>query len=103
MDNYYTMRDHALGAIPYPLRVVIGLLAYRRLVAMLHNQGTGRFTNDELRESKSEIWDSINGLLRASKSASAGEGPFWALGGEEPTEADATLFGFVVSVLISTA
>ena len=67
MDNYYTMRDHALGAIPYPLRVVIGLLAYRRLVAMLHNQGTGRFTNDELRESKSEIWDSINGLLRASK------------------------------------
>ena len=103
MDNYYTMRDHALSAIPYPIRVVVGLLAYRRMIATLHGQGTGRFTNDEIKESKSEIWATIDGMLRASKSASAGEGPFWVLGGEEPTEADATLFGFVISVLISTA
>lgn len=104
VDNYYTMRDYALGAIPYPLRVVVGLLAYRRVVATLHGQGTGRFTNDELRGAKSEIWESIDGLLQASRRASAGDdGPFWVLGGEEPTEADTTLFGFVVSVLISTA
>lgn len=103
MDNYYTMRDYVLGAIPYPLRIAVGLFVYRRATATLHGQGTGRFTDDELRASKSEIWESIDGLLRASRGASAGDGPFWVLGGEEPTEADATLFGFVVSVLISTA
>lgn len=97
------MRDYALGAIPYPVRIVVGLLAYRRIVATLHGQGTGRFTDGEIKEFKSEIWATIDGLLQASKSASAGEGPFWVLGGQEPTEADATLFGFVVSVLISTA
>lgn len=97
------MRDHALGAIPYPVRIVVGLLVYRRIVATLHGQGTGRFTDGEIKEFKSDIWATIDGLLRESKSASAGEGPFWVLGGGEPTEADATLFGFVVSVLISTA
>lgn len=26
--------------------------------------------------------------------------PFWVLGGDDPTEADATVFGFVSSVLV---
>ena len=102
MDNYYTMRDHALGAIPWPVRVVVGQLAYRKIAATLHGQGTGRFSDEELRASKVEIWSAIDGLLRASRTA-ADEGPFWVLGGEAPSEADATLFGFVVSVLIATA
>lgn len=75
------MRDHALGAIPYPVRIVVGLLVYRRIVATLHGQGTGRFTDGEIKEFKSDIWATIDGLLRESKSASAGEGPFWVLGG----------------------
>ena len=103
MGNYYTMRDHALGAIPYPLRVVVGILAYRKHVSMLHGQGTGRFTDEEIRRFKVEIWETIDGLLRASREKAAEGAPFWALGGEGPTEADATLFGFVVSVLVSTA
>jgi len=32
-----------------------------------------------------------------------GDGPFWALGGDEPTEVDATLFGFIASSLICEA
>lgn len=103
VDNYYTMRDHVLGAIPYPIRVVVGILAHRNHVSMLHGQGTGRFTNEEVRQSKTEIWGHIDGLLRASRAKAAEGALFWALGGEGPTEADATLFGFVVSVLISTA
>ncbi|KAK7993022.1 glutathione S-transferase [Apiospora saccharicola] len=123
-QNYYTMRDHIFAAMPYPLRVVIGLLAHRGMVATLHGQGTGRYTAEEIASFRLEIWESINSLLTASRdkararargsSRSPGvvwEGevggkekePFWVLGGEAPTQADATVFGFVVSVLICTA
>ena len=103
MNNYYTMRDHVMGAIPYPIRVVVGLMAYRKQVAVLHGQGTGRFTDEELRRFKKEIWEHIDGLLQASKSKAKSGEPFWALGEEGPSEADGALFGFVISVLISTA
>ncbi|SPO04555.1 uncharacterized protein DNG_07240 [Cephalotrichum gorgonifer] len=108
IDNYYTMRDHALCAIPYPVRVAVGILAHRKHTAMLDGQGTGRFTSEEAKAHKVEIWENINRLLQTSKrkcpTAAAVDGePFWALGGSEPTEADATIFGFIVSVLICTA
>lgn len=104
LDNYYTMRDHSLGSIPYPVRVVVGILAHRKHSAMLHGQGTLRFTNEELTGFKHDIWGTIAGLLQTSKAeAKEADEPFWALGGDQPTEADATLFGFVISVLISTA
>lgn len=106
IDNYYTMRDHALGAIPYPVRVVVGILAHRKHSAMLHGQGTLRFTNEEVTMFKHDIWGTIAGLLQASKKevgSQSADDPFWALGGDQPTEADAVLFGFIISVLISTA
>lgn len=101
------MRDHTLGSIPYPVRVVVGILAHRKHSAMLHGQGTLRFTNEELTVFKHDIWSTIAGLLQASKTEaqtiSKPDDPFWALGGAQPTEADATLFGFIISVLLSTA
>jgi len=102
------MRDHVLWSIPYPLRVIVGIIAHRKHSAMLHGQGTSRFTNEELSWFKQEIWGTIAGLLQASKKEAQSrerraDGPFWALGGDQPTEADATLFGFIISVLISTA
>ena len=108
LDNYYTMRDHSLWSIPYPVRVVVGILAHRKHSAMLHGQGTLRFTNEELTAFKHDIWGTIAGLLQVSKTDAAirgreGDDPFWALGSGQPTEADATLFGFIISVLISTA
>ncbi|KAH7041420.1 uncharacterized protein B0I36DRAFT_345027 [Microdochium trichocladiopsis] len=108
IENYYTMRDYALWSAPYPVRVVVGLMVYRKTNAMLHGQGTGRFSADEIAKFKLGIWTSINDLLVESRSGgSAGAAndrePFWALGGERPTEADCTLFGFVVSVMTSTA
>lgn len=92
--------------IPYPVRVVVGLLAHRKHSAMLHSQGILRFTDGEINLFKHEIWGTIAGLLQASKEGAKlqnADDPFWALGGEQPTEADATLFGFIISVLISTA
>lgn len=112
IDHYYTMRDHALSSIPWPMRVVIGQIVYRNHKAMLYGQGTLRLSDDEVRASKREIWGAINGVLVTSRAAAAGSTtttdsketrPFWFLGGDEPTEVDTTLFGFIVSVLLSTA
>jgi hypothetical protein len=102
------MRDHALGAIPYPIRILVGLLIYRSTVQTLHGQGTGRYTDGEIQSFRVEVWEAVNDLLVASKAKKAQvhgdeDGPFWVLGGNDPTEADAALFGFVVSGLISTA
>ncbi|RYP81171.1 hypothetical protein DL769_002119 [Monosporascus sp. CRB-8-3] len=107
MQNYYAMRDHVLRDAPYPVRVIVGLLIYRKTTATLHGQGTGRFAPEEIAMFRLEIWEAFSDLLRVSKEKKrdVGEtrGPFWALGGEDPTEADCVLFGFIVSVLICTA
>ncbi|PYI04627.1 hypothetical protein BO78DRAFT_347177 [Aspergillus sclerotiicarbonarius CBS 121057] len=109
IDNYYAMRDHILSSIPYPIRVMVGYLIYRKQIQMLHGQGTARYTAAERRGFKREIWEEINALLVEARAKRGGEGededdgPFWVLGGEGPSEADATLFGFVVGALICTA
>ncbi|KAI1324364.1 hypothetical protein F5Y16DRAFT_308370 [Xylariaceae sp. FL0255] len=103
-QNYYTMRDHVLWPIPWPIRVLVGLLAYRGNVATFHGQGTGRLTADEIDTFRLEIWSSFADLLLDSKTKSQDKaGPFWVLGGAQPTEADASLFGMLSSSLISTA
>ncbi|KAJ9220445.1 hypothetical protein C8Q69DRAFT_65575 [Paecilomyces variotii] len=107
-QNYYAMRDRLLSALIYPKRVIIGLLLYRHATQMLHDQGTGRYTAAEIRVFRSEIWEAINGLLissraRATVNGAPNDQPFWVLEGDHPTEADATVFGFIVSVLVCTA
>jgi Glutathione S-transferase N-terminal domain len=101
--NYYAMRDHAMWSIPYPMRVIVGLLAYRGNVQKLHDQGTGRFSNEEILGFKREIWSAIAGMLNDSKKKRKQNECFWILGGETATEADATLFGFIISVLVCHA
>jgi hypothetical protein len=97
------MREHILSGLPWPMRVLVGNLIYRGAVKTLDGQGTGRYTPDEIRAFRQEIWEHVNGLLVSAEARTAGEGPFWVLGGDNPTEADATLFGFIVSVLVCTA
>ena len=101
--NYYTMRDHILATLPWPMRVLVGNLIYRGVVRTLDGQGTGRYTAEEIGAFRGEVWESINVLLESSEARIASDRPFWILGGEEPTEVDATLFGFITSVLVYTA
>lgn len=104
--NYYTMRTHVLGSLPYPAQVFLGLVIYRRAVYTLHGQGTGRFSADEIASFRQEVWESVDALLRASKSKASvkdTDEPFWILGGDAPTEADTVAFGFIASVLICAA
>jgi glutathione S-transferase len=103
IQNYYVMRDHVLHSVPYPVRVVVGLLAYRGNVKKLHDQGTGRFSDSEIRGFIEDVWRGIDGILEDSRRMKEKDQCYWVLGGDEPTEADATLFGFVVSVLVCSA
>lgn len=110
-DNYEEMRPHVLAAVPWPLQIIVGWLARRAVTNGLYQQGTGRLTDDEVQIFKEEVWDSLNALLTESVKTSSrkksktndDDAPFWVLGGEEPTEADATVFGFIASALICTA
>lgn len=107
------MRDYALSAIPWPIRVFVGQLVYRSSKAMLYGQGTLRLTDAEVRAIKLEVWESISSVLssvrarkgpsRDTKTAKPTSELFWFLGGDHPTEVDVTLFGFIVSVLLCTA
>lgn len=106
-DNYYTMRPGVLSALPYPVQVVVGLLAYRQNMRTLYGQGTGRFSPEEVSSFRLQIWESISALLVESKSKSKlaqdNDGTFWVLGSTEPTEADATVFSFICSALVCSA
>ncbi|CAI6337416.1 unnamed protein product [Periconia digitata] len=95
--NFETMRDKVFSQVPLPQRDVVGEKTKNEIIQKLDLQGTGRFTDAERWESIEEIWTAIDGLLQESK-AKAGDGEcFWILGGSEPTEADATVFGYSVS------
>ncbi|KAL4970461.1 glutathione S-transferase family protein [Aspergillus stella-maris] len=104
-ENYYTMRDTVLAATPYPIRVFVASMLYRNIVAGLYTQGTGRYTPEEVQTFRVEAWEAVSDLLVAARKKSKNENgqPFWVLGGEGPTEADASVFGFVVSVLVCKA
>jgi hypothetical protein len=99
------MRDAALRAIPWPVRVIVGTIVHRKISATLYGQGTSRFSDDEILEFKREILETVNALLSESSAKSAGKtkGPFWALARGEPTEADATVFGALVSMVVADA
>ncbi|PYH45962.1 glutathione S-transferase family protein [Aspergillus saccharolyticus JOP 1030-1] len=103
IENYYEMRKHVLHAFSYPAQVALGYFIYRKRAQMLYEQGTMRFTAEELKGFKEEVWRYLNALLVSQKAKQAGDEPFWVLGGEHPTEADACLFGFVVGALICSA
>ncbi len=97
------MRPHVLQALPYPVQLVVGLLAYRENMKRLYGQGTGRFSAEEIASFRQEIWESFDALLAASRRKSKKTEIFWVLGGERPSEADAAVFGFVVAVLVCKA
>lgn len=110
-DNYDEMRNNVLAAVPWPLQIVVGWLAYRAISKGLYQQGTGRLTDEEVQLFKEEVWDSLNALLTESIKTSSrqksktndDDAPFWVLGGPEFTEADAAVYGFIVGALVCTA
>lgn len=103
IDNYYTMRDYSLSKTSMPLRYMVGLLAHRSIVKRLFEQGTGRFSDEEVHAFRKDIWAGMNGILEDSLRNAKEKNCFWVLGGNSPSEADATMYGFAISALISPA
>lgn len=102
LKNYYTHRDKTLYAIPWPMRIYIGSVVHSKIVQTLNGQGTGRHSDQEIFSFVREVWQTLDEALAVSKSKSSPDAPFWVLGGSSPTEADASLFGFVTSALVAT-
>ncbi len=100
------MRGHVLEALSYPAQILIGPFIYRKLMMTLDGQGTGRFSPEEIAAFRLQIWENVDALLKSSKANSQVKDrkmSFWLLGGDTPSEADMALYGFIISVLISTA
>ncbi|RMZ83732.1 hypothetical protein DV738_g978, partial [Chaetothyriales sp. CBS 135597] len=104
-DNYYTMREGVLGTIPYPVRLLVGSLAFRSVMSALYGQGTLRYTKEEITAFRLEIWEAINALLAEShsKADTRGNAPFWLFGSQDPSEADPALFGAISATLVCPA
>lgn len=106
MDNYYSQRDQALGAIPYPIRIFVGQRVYGIVTRTLHGQGCGRLSSEEVDGFRREIWNSFEDMLEPvarQHEQQPGNEPFWLLDGEGPTEADVTLFSFVAGIMAGSA
>lgn len=103
MDNFYVQRDQVLEAAPWLVRWLVGGIIYRSHVKTLHGQGTGRFSAEEAKRFREEIWVRLDGMLGESraKGKTRGKECFWCLGGKGPTSCDATVFGFIISALVA--
>lgn len=98
IENFYLTRDQGpLSGIPYPIRVLLGNYVYRVVVRNLHGQGSGRYSPAERDLLRREVWTSLDALVGEANSRSGSAG--WVLGGEKPTDADSTLYGFLAVVL----
>ncbi|KAK1656496.1 glutathione S-transferase [Colletotrichum phormii] len=85
-----------------PIQPLIGLLVYRGVTRTLYGQDTGRFSSEELAGFRRDVWGHVNALLSEARlTAPDIQTPFWVLGGKSPSEADATVFGFISSGLVA--
>lgn len=101
VDNCDVMRDYSMAKLPLSQRIAAGEQALRANIQKLHDQGTGRFSDEEIHLFRKEIWESVNAFLEDSREPTSSDKCFWVLGGDKPTEADATVYGFIVSTLIA--
>lgn len=101
------MRSKVLAALPYPIQLLVGLLAYRKVSQTLYGQGTMRFSAEEISSFRHQIWENVDALLVASRrkktETGTGDATFWVSGGNGPSEADTVLFGFIASALVCNA
>lgn len=98
LDNYYIHRDHILQSKPWLIRYIVGNLIHRKIVQTLHLQGCGRFSKEQQKQFRHEIWQTLEQILAVRRQASQSKSePFWVLGRQEPTEADAVVYAFINS------
>lgn len=97
------MRTCILWALPYPAQVLAGFFVWRSVKAAVDGQGTGRYSVDEVRTFRRELWNSLEVMVVEAEKRRSGDQPFWILGGDQPTEADTSLFGQIAAHLAGPA
>ena len=95
------MRDEGpiTHGLPWGVRQATTFFSKLYCRMMLYFQGTGRHTSDELNELRREAIGALAdyaGVALAKTAANSSE-PFWILGGDKPTEADFTLYGYLAN------
>jgi len=96
------MRDIGpFSYFPWGVRHFVASVAFLYVKMMLFFQGTGRHKPDEVRHFTEEAIDALAGFAEAARAKAKGEGPFWIMGGDKPTEADFTLFGALAGYLVN--
>lgn len=102
IDNFYIQRDGALQSKHISLKFMIGLVAHWRVTQTLHSQGSGRFSSEEQKMFRYEIWKTLEEMLADRQAAVEHQDqPFWCLGGQTATEADAVVFAFISTALVA--
>ncbi len=105
-ENTAAMRDFGpFASLPWGIRHLTGIAIGGFSWLMLYFQGTGRHKPDELKALRQEAIAALSDYAEAAyaKSEKDSNRPFWILGGEKPTEADFTLFGYLAAVMVSKA
>jgi len=97
------MRDRGpFASLPGGIRHVVVQFVSRYAKFMLYMQGTGRFVGDEVVRLRDEAIGALADFAEAARGKRGDDGrPFWILGGEKPSEADFTLFGYLSGMLVT--
>ncbi|MDD5298477.1 MAG: glutathione S-transferase family protein [Rhodocyclaceae bacterium] len=82
-------RDAFFGALPWPVKVLLPIMARRGMRAELHGQGIGRHRPEEIHKMGIADVDAVAAFL--------GDKPFFM--GIEPTSLDAVAYGFLANVV----
>ena len=100
------MRDNGpFSHVPAIVRGLTGFFVSTYCRIMLYLQGTGRHSAEDIKRLKGEALETLGSYAAAADEKYRQTGPsgddfepFWILGGNAPTEADFTLFGFLATV-----
>lgn len=101
------MRDRGPFAnLPGGIRHVVVAFVFRYARFMLYMQGTGRYAADEVARLRDEAIGALADFAEAARGRRGEDEdgvrrPFWILGGEKPSEADFTLFGYLSGMLVT--
>jgi len=104
-ENFHvTQRLGPLAGLSWGVRHVAAFFVWQYSRLMLYFQGTGRYAPDELKRLRREAVGTLADYAGAAMAKAAGGAsePFWILGGEQPTEADFTLFGYLANMCYSS-
>lgn len=86
-----------LASIPWPLRNVVGTLAWYNIRSALYGHGVGRHTVEEVSEMVTEAINNLEIKLAGTRIGDE-TSDMWFFPKRGPTELDASLYGILITV-----